>query len=149
MDNIDCLMHLPSFNDKVSKWPYSLFYSCEYEPGLYYMASIWHFLGTNWWCLWKICVLTFNFRAVTMLIITSVQGSRLHCKTPWRVWFTPHHSLDWMVSKLLCVSCYDGTFDYVMMIMHIANVSFSCVVVWFQSGLVMVTLLKLVWTLKR
>lgn len=39
-----------------------------------------------------------------MLIIMSVQENRLHYKIPWRVWFTPPLSLDWMVSSLFVPS---------------------------------------------
>ena len=37
-----------------------------------------------------------------MLTITLVQRSKSPFKTRWRVWFTPHLNLDWMVSINLC-----------------------------------------------
>lgn len=57
-----------------------------------------------------LCINILNFLAVIMLIITSVQRSRSHSKIQWRVWFTQHHSLDWMVGTclFLCMSFSDG-----------------------------------------
>lgn len=42
------------------------------------------------------------------------------------VLFTPHHSLDWMVSASLCMSWLHGIFYYLMLIVQFYNPFLTC-----------------------